>query len=156
HSEGGILGPMAASQTKDVAFVVMLAGTGLPGDELLAMQLGTVLKAEKNVSDEEIAKLRDRQRKTLAIVKAEKDSATILKKIQECEKEEVAKMTEEEKKEYEKVKEVAAAQGKMVASPWFRSFLLHDPVPVLKKVSCPVLALNGEKDVQVPPKENLK
>ena len=65
-------------------------------------------------------------------------------------------MTPEEKKEYEKVKAVAQAQTKMVATPWFRSFLLHDPRPVLGKVSCPVLALNGGKDVQVPAKVNLE
>ena len=38
HSEGGIIAPLAASRSKDVAFVVMLAGTGLPGDEVMALQ----------------------------------------------------------------------------------------------------------------------
>jgi len=40
-------------------------------------------------------------------------------------------------------------------SPWFRFFLHFDPRTVLQKVHCPVLALNGERDLQVPPKENL-
>jgi fermentation-respiration switch protein FrsA (DUF1100 family) len=43
----------------------------------------------------------------------------------------------------------------MTRSPWFRYFLTYDPRPALKKVRCPVLALIGEKDRQVPPKENL-
>ena len=38
---------------------------------------------------------------------------------------------------------------------WFRSFLTYDPRPTLQKVRCPVLAINGEKDLQVPRKENL-
>ena len=38
---------------------------------------------------------------------------------------------------------------------WFRSFLAFDPRPTLQKVRCPVLAVNGEKDLQVPSKENL-
>ena len=42
-----------------------------------------------------------------------------------------------------------------IASPWFKYFLRFDPAPVLEKVKCPVLAINGEKDLQVPPKENL-
>jgi fermentation-respiration switch protein FrsA (DUF1100 family) len=46
-------------------------------------------------------------------------------------------------------------QIKRVLSPWFRYFLVYDPQPALKKVKCPVLAINGEKDLQVPPKENL-
>jgi uncharacterized protein len=44
----------------------------------------------------------------------------------------------------------------MLLSPWFRYFLSYDPAPTLAKVKCPVLALNGEKDVQVSPKENLE
>ena len=42
-----------------------------------------------------------------------------------------------------------------LANPWMQYFIQHDPAPVLEKVKCPVLALNGEKDLQVPPKENL-
>ena len=44
---------------------------------------------------------------------------------------------------------------KKLESPWFRFFLSFDPRPTLAKVRCPVLAINGEKDLQVPPKENL-
>ena len=44
----------------------------------------------------------------------------------------------------------------MILSPWFRFFLSHDPRPVLMKVKCPLLAINGEKDLQVPADENLK
>src|SRR5262249_54944136 len=38
---------------------------------------------------------------------------------------------------------------------WFRSFLAYDPRDALKKVRCPVLAINGEKDLQVPSQQNL-
>ena len=41
------------------------------------------------------------------------------------------------------------------SSRWFRYFLDYDPVPSLQETKCPVLALSGEKDLQVPPKENL-
>jgi fermentation-respiration switch protein FrsA (DUF1100 family) len=44
---------------------------------------------------------------------------------------------------------------RQVTSPWFRYFIAYDPAPALQKVKCPVLALNGEKDLQVPPKQNL-
>ena len=43
----------------------------------------------------------------------------------------------------------------MLQSPWFRYFLTYDPRPTLAKVKCPVLAINGEKDLQVPPRQNL-
>jgi len=47
------------------------------------------------------------------------------------------------------------AQMKALTSPWFQYFLAYDPAEALRKVQCPVLALNGEKDLQVPPKQNL-
>ena len=45
HSEGGLIAPMVAVRSKDVAFIVLMAGTGLPGDEILRMQAGLILKA---------------------------------------------------------------------------------------------------------------
>ena len=42
----------------------------------------------------------------------------------------------------------------MVVSPWFQYFISYDPSLILKDVKCPVLVLNGEKDVQVPSKVN--
>ena len=46
-------------------------------------------------------------------------------------------------------------QVRQVNSPWFRFFLTYDPVPALRLVSVPVLAINGELDLQVPPRQNL-
>ena len=40
-------------------------------------------------------------------------------------------------------------------NPWMLNFIRYDPVQALEKVKCPVLAINGEKDLQVPSKENL-
>lgn len=47
------------------------------------------------------------------------------------------------------------AQLEQLLSPWLRFFLSHDPVPTLMRVTSPILAITGEKDLQVPPKENL-
>lgn len=46
------------------------------------------------------------------------------------------------------------AQLQQLLSPWFRFFLTYDPVPALQQLKAPVLALNGEKDTQVPVAEN--
>jgi hypothetical protein len=69
--------------------------------------------------------------------------------------EDMAKLSEEERKKEELPEEAIEAQFKQILSDWFLYFLTYDPRPVLKEVRCPVLALNGEKDLQVPPKENL-
>jgi len=42
-----------------------------------------------------------------------------------------------------------------ISTPWIQYFLRYDPIPALEKVKCPVLAVNGSKDLQVPAKENL-
>jgi fermentation-respiration switch protein FrsA (DUF1100 family) len=68
------------------------------------------------------------------------------------------KMSEEEKNIIGDIgdpEEYLKAQLQNLLSPWFKFFLTYDPKPTLMKVKCPVLAINGEKDLQVPPKENL-
>jgi len=47
------------------------------------------------------------------------------------------------------------AQLGQITSPWFRYFIAYDPATALRKVMCPVLAINGEKDLQVSPRQNL-
>lgn len=155
HSEGGMVAPLAASRSNDVAFIVLLAAPGLPGDEVLVQQLGLVLKAEKDVSEEDLAKAHERQRRLLAIVKEGRDAEAIQRSLLQLEKEELASLSDEQRKEYESLKGQAAAQVQKLWTPWFRSFVRYDPRPALASMKGPVLALNGEKDVQVAPKENL-
>ena len=47
------------------------------------------------------------------------------------------------------------AQIRMMSSPWFREFLDYDPAPALEKLKCPVLALSGDRDLQVDSTENV-
>ncbi|MGA7381604.1 MAG: acyl-CoA thioester hydrolase/BAAT C-terminal domain-containing protein [Terriglobales bacterium] len=55
HSEGGVIAPMVAARDSDVAFIVMMAGTGVPGDALLAAQVEAIGLASGE-SPEEAAK----------------------------------------------------------------------------------------------------
>jgi fermentation-respiration switch protein FrsA (DUF1100 family) len=64
-------------------------------------------------------------------------------------------MTDDEKKKIGDPDVYINQQLKALTSPWFKYFLTYNPFPTLEKVKCPVLAINGEKDLQVPPKENL-
>jgi pimeloyl-ACP methyl ester carboxylesterase len=155
HSEGGIVAPLAASKSDDVAFIVLMAGTGLPGEEILYRQGELILKAA-NADEKAVAKQREMQEKLFAVVKAAKDDKAARAGIEEVFQTETAKLTDEEKKEAEKNKGVLQAQTKLMLTPWFRFFLTYDPAPALKKVKCPVLALNGERDLQVPAKPDLE
>ncbi len=141
HSEGGMIAPMVAARDPDVAFIIMLAGSAVSGADILVEQRKLISEAggmskgeaEKNAADE---------RAVLALVVKERDSPELEKDVR-------AKL-EGQVKEPE-----LGAQVKTLTTPWFRYFLAYDPGPTLAKVKCPVLALNGEKDLQVPPAQNL-
>jgi len=145
---------MVAVRSKDVAFIVLMAGTGLTGEEILLMQ-GALIRKAMGASDEVIERERERQKKIFQILKEEKDTTAAREKLREIIAASMETLFEQEKKSMGDPKVAIEAQVKNLLSPWFRFFLTYDPKPALRKLSCPVLAINGEKDLQVPAKENL-
>ncbi len=153
HSEGGIIAPMVAVQSQDVAFIILMAGTGLTGEEILYLQAALIARAA-GASDEAIARNLSLQEQLFTVLKEEPDNAVAEKRLRTIYEDTISELelSEEEK---EIAEASAEAEIKSILSPWFRYFLTYDPKPTLMKVKCPVLAINGEKDLQVPPKENL-
>jgi len=154
HSEGGLIAPMVAARSADVAFIVLMAGPGLIGEEILYLQGALIAKAS-GAPDKAIQSSRANQQAIFAVLKEEKDNAIAEKRIRENFSKITAEMTDEQKKA-SGAGATLDAQLKMVLTPWFRYFLTYDPKPALMKVRCPVLAINGEKDLQVPPDEDLR
>jgi uncharacterized protein len=150
HSEGGVIAAMVASSSKDVAFVVLLAGSALPGEDIVLMQSALISRAGGK-NDEDIAKNRAEMAKAFAVVKAEKDNAAATQKLRAL----WDTLPEAERKLPGNTKADFERQVHTLLSPWFRFFLTLDPRPYLQKIKVPVLALNGALDLQVPPKENL-
>jgi fermentation-respiration switch protein FrsA (DUF1100 family) len=150
-----MIAPIVASESDDVAFIILLAGPGIPGDQLLLLQ-SELISAAEGMDKEEMQKNLALSKKFYDIVKETPDDSTANVKLLAAFDEFYKKLTEEEKAKLENVEQLKTQQLKILTSQWFRYFLSFDPVPYLKKVKCPVLALNGEKDLQVPPKENLK
>ena len=141
HSEGGIIAPMVAARNPDVAFIVMMAGSGVPGDQILPAQVQAMEEASGKIHEEAV-KDAAHERELLALIETEKDETVLEKELKEKISGEVPELQ-------------IGAQIKTLTSPWFRYFLTYDPATALRKVKCPVLAINGEKDTQVPPKQNL-
>jgi pimeloyl-ACP methyl ester carboxylesterase len=154
HSEGGIIGPLVASRSKDVAFIVMLAGTGLPGEDVLYAQGAAVLKAV-GADAAALARQKKLQERMFAVLRQEKDPAVAEKKLRAAIAEVASSLGKGEKEQAEATLPMLEGQIKMALTPWFRHFLSYDPRPALRKVTCPVLALNGTKDVQVDAPANL-
>ena len=141
HSEGGVIAPMVASTDPGVAFIVMMAGPGVPGEDIIVEQ--TLLIAEAGgESHDEAEKAAAEERKILTLVEQGKDNAELAKALREVLGDKVPEAT-------------INAQIKAISSPWYREFIQYDPATALRKVACPVLALIGEKDLQVPPNQNL-
>ena len=150
HSEGGEIAPMVATQSQDVAFIVLMAGLGINGyDDMVLQDFLSVKQA--GASDEEAEWVRNWVKRFYAVPLEEKDDAIAKKKLLDL----YAGIKEEEKHSAKWMGGITLNPDYAV-SPAMRHFLSFDPVPLLKKVQCPVLAINGERDVQVPPKENLQ
>ncbi|MCJ7581787.1 MAG: alpha/beta fold hydrolase [Candidatus Aminicenantes bacterium] len=154
HSEGGLIAPIAASMTQDVSFIVMMAGTGLTGEEIIYLQSRLIAQAS-GVKSEEIEQNLSDQRKIFTVVKGSEPVDVINEKLKKMFFEDFEAMSEDERQVMGDPEASFYSQVKQVTSRWFRFFLTCDPITYLRKVKCPVLAINGEKDLQVPPKENL-
>ena len=141
HSEGGVIAPMIAARNQDVAFIVMMAGTGVPGDQVLVAQ-GEAIQIANGKDPKEAAKEAEDEKAVLILVETEKDEAVLEKEL----KEKLAGQLPEPQ---------IGLQIKQVTSPWFRYFLTYDPATALRHVTCPVLVINGSLDKQVLPSQNL-
>lgn len=163
HSEGGLIAPLAASRSDDVKFIVLLAGPGVTGEEILYAQ-GDLITRAGGGGDAAAKFQRALQEKLFAIVKdfeaaaasaprdMPPDAAAVEKKIAAAIAGLSVLLPEEQRKA---AQEQAAQQARALLTPWFRYFLIYDPRPTLAKVRCPVLAIIGERDLQVPPRQNL-
>jgi uncharacterized protein len=153
HSEGGMIAPMVAARNSDVAFIVLLGGQGLTGEEVMVLQGQQILKVQGATEAQLATQLRV-QTKLFAIVKAVGDPAEREKKLQAAMDDENEKALGKGVKLSDVQKRGVDAQLRMLKGPWLRFFLMYDPREALRKVRCPLLAMVGEKDAQVLPKEN--
>jgi len=155
HSEGGLIAPIVAAKSKDVAFAVLLAGPGVSGKEILLLQQKLIGKAG-GASDDLLAMNQKINKRLFELIVKHEDN---LPKA----KEEIKKYMDTEIKRLSEADQAAMNAAlanfdqtfQQVSSPWFRYFLAYDPAPTIQKMSCPVLAINGDKDLQVDAEQNL-
>lgn len=146
HSEGGLIAPMIASRSSDVAWIVLLAAPGLKGEQIMLLQSEMILKAA-GFDDERIARARDFSLQSYVLARKERDPEVLEAKLTD--------LVDSTGMSTTLPPTALKPQAKMMTSPWFRFFLDYDPIPALKKTQCPVLAVNGDKDLQIASKENL-
>lgn len=156
HSEGGVIAPIVATETDDVAFIVMLAGTGLPGDELLTQQANDILKADSTIDENELKYYSELHKMMLEVVKSDLGKEAAMIELKTAFSNWKTTLPPDIKAEVDSTAEVKwQASFEQALLPWMRYFIAYDPRPALRNVTCPVLALNGEKDIQVAADINL-
>ncbi len=144
HSEGGTIAFLAAARSPGVAFVVTMGTPGLPGLEY-NLQFEECTARALGATEEQIAAKLSFQRRVLNVVAQATDLDAARAALHAI---------------YSEIPDVPENQIDAtidhLLSPWFRYNLVHDPSTTLQQVACPVLALFGEKDVQVPPAGNME
>jgi uncharacterized protein len=146
HSEGGAVGPSAAVQSKDVAFIVMMAGPGVPFDQLMQRQTADQMRVQ-GAPESFIDTNRKIFDRIVAILNQEPDAGKAKQRLDA--------LAEETKKDSPQLGIIVESQIPRLLSPELRSLMSFDAAATLRKVTCPVLAINGSKDLQVAADMNL-
>lgn len=145
---------MLAAKDKEIAFLVLMAGSGIRGDKILLAQQELIHRAQGE-SEENIQITKETNKGVCDIINSSssKDLDQELHRyIQErMENDSLSEFSVEMEKE-----KIISNEVKKLKEPWLYYILTYDPTAALKKVNVPVLAINGEKDLQVTPKENLQ
>ena len=142
HSEGGIIAPMVAEMDRTVAFIVLMAGPGVRGDQIIMAQTKAIALA-MGTSETAIAANEAFERRFLDALLAAKDQRG-------------AELAVADVLKGAGVPDAAVdAQAKAASSDWYRFYLQYDPAPALRRLRLPVLAVIGSKDVQVTADQNL-
>lgn len=152
HSEGGLVAPMIAARNKDVNFLILLAGPALPGDEILYLQQEAISKT-MGFSNEKIEKAVKFNKTAFGLIKTETGNKLKLK-LRELFNVEIAKDSSSLHAGMSKDQFIDLQINQLI-NPWFKNFISYDPSDALRNVDCKVLALYGEKDLQVPALENM-
>lgn len=133
HSEGALIAP-AVHEKAHVSGLILLSGAAEASKDLLPRQSEQAFKELDQSKG-----LKGWLIRTLNVTnKSRKKNEKIFRKIAESDK------------------AVMRVQGIKLNAKWIRETLEYNVCDHLEKVTCPVLAITGEKDVQVPPEHARK
>jgi pimeloyl-ACP methyl ester carboxylesterase len=153
HSEGGVIAPIVAARSDEVAFIVSLAGPGVSGAALNPMQVRALLEAgggSKEIIDEIVAG----QTELMTLLVADAPEEQLRDAVKKLALVAVKLQPGADPNDLDAAKAVGQ-QLVALLSPWFRSWAKIDPAVHLAKLDVPILVMIGDKDLQVPADPNL-
>lgn len=142
---------MIAIKSNDVAFIVLMAGPCVIGEEILYEQ-EAIISRSMGITEEQLSHQLDFQQQVFSVIKNEPNLEKAEKQLREIIAKQLVNLPKEEQ---QTSADAIEAQMKRCNSRWFRYYLTYDPKISLKHLKIPVLVINGELDSQVSPKQNL-
>lgn len=151
HSEGGAIASIVASRNDDVKFIILMAAPGVVGSELLRKQNERIYDA-MGFEEERKQALITLLDSLFTILTSDKPDVEVHPQVSII----VRKQFELNGIDADEVDDrMVQASVNQAVNPWMRYFLTFNPQPYLRKIKTPVLALNGELDVQVDAEQNI-
>jgi pimeloyl-ACP methyl ester carboxylesterase len=154
HSDGGMIAPMVAARSAEVNFIVLLAGPGVQCAKLL-LDRQEIVERKIGLSENEIKKSRANSEKIMEIINHTDNDDSTRSALLEFSRAHQNEIPDDVVPSGLTKDQFISMQINMFSSAWFKYLLAYDPANTLRQVKCPVLALNGELDVQVPSTANL-
>ena len=124
HSEGALLSVRLAAGAAPVAGAVLLAGAAQAGEQILTWQGRQIADSLTGVSKWVVRLLH------IDLVKSQRKALNRIRSSRA---------------------DVMRIQGRKINAAWMRQFMAYDPAPDLARVGVPVLAITGDRDLQVNP-----
>jgi pimeloyl-ACP methyl ester carboxylesterase len=158
HSEGGMIASIVSSRNKDVKFMISMSGVGVSGLEMLNLQNTAILKSfgfsEKVVTKQ--MEMYNIMFKAVYDLKATDSVKPVLtEKLKNWMKLQDSTTLKEVQMWDGRDQNFLYRYSKDAERKWYRYTIHYNPQDYLPKITIPVLAINGDKDIQVPAKENL-
>jgi pimeloyl-ACP methyl ester carboxylesterase len=153
HSEGGLIASIVAASNPAVAFIISLAGPGVTGEQILYRQTADIIKASGG-TEEQVQEALSTNKKLYNVLKKEPDNKKADVEIKATYKKILTEKNNDPGKIEDAMNQLSSSMNPS-SYDWLRYFIITDPATFWKKVKCPVLALNGQKDIQVAADINL-
>jgi len=154
HSEGGIIAPLVALSNKNVRFIVLMAGTGISGDKLLLLQQELIGRAS-GIKEDDLKETADINRGLYDLIIQSNRPDSLNKQLTDYIKFRIRNAKNKDMPKGMTEDDIVKQELAQLSTPWIQCFIRYNPLITLERVKCPVLAINGSKDLQVPSKVNL-
>mgnify|MGYP001397573156 CR=1 FL=1 len=153
HSEGGIIAPMVAERSKDVRYIILMAGPTIKGDLLLLLQ-DRLISQSLGDPESDIALADKINTQSYAIASDSTSIENVKTNLRAHIKNTYKDNPSLRKPENMSEDEFIERETRFYTDNWTQFYIRYDPAKTLEKVNVPLLALFGSKDLQVPPREN--